>query len=565
MIKVYISPDYANIPKSKDNGGIRRVCEAEMKYLPEFGIQIVHSVKEADIIQNHGGMQTYYKNKPIVHSGHGLYWSRQDWGDGYQQVNQHVIDSMIMAVAHTAPSHWVAKALRRGGLFYPEVIYHGVDANEFKPKDNQDYVLWNKARADHVSDPNDLLHVAGMLPKVKFSTTIGRNTRNVNVLGVTSHEQMKDILSHAGVYLCTARETFGIGTLEAMAAGVPIAGWDWGGQSEIVVQGETGYLAPPGDFRALAECIQRCIRERDRLGKNAYNDARERWTWKPRIAQYAEVFKGVYEDYYETERPKVSIIVTACNLDRYLPACLSSVSQQTFKDFECLVVDDALQESTEVIVKEYIKKDDRIKYLRPPSNLGLPGARNFGFSKAKGRFIRHLDADDFLATNAIELEVEALDKDPFSHIVYGHLEVVRDDGSRIMDSNGDVKRSGWPEKEFNWYRQMAHLNQLPSCSMARREVYARSGGYRDRMKRNEDAEFWCRTTSLGFRAKKFTQAVTYFHRERRDSKGAVEWDKEGKEPDWTAWFPWRMGAGDFSQATQVMRSPLFCARETPWP
>jgi len=89
--------------------------------------------------------------------------------------------------------------------------------------------------------------------------------------------------------------------------------------------------------------------------------------------------------------------------------------------------------------------------------------------------------------------------------------------------------------------------------MARREVYERSGGYRERMRRQEDAEFWCRVTSLGFRAKKFTQAVTYYHRERHDSKGAVEWDKEGGEPDWTAWFPWRMGSGDYRSAVDVLR------------
>lgn len=73
------------------------------------------------------------------------------------------------------------------------------------------------------------------------------------------------------------------------------------------------------------------------------------------------------------------------------------------------------------------------------------------------------------------------------------------------------------------------------------------------MVRNEDAEFWCRATSGGFRAKKFTQAVTYLHRQRNDSKGAVEWATEGKEPDWTAWFPWRMGAGDYSEAIRVLR------------
>jgi hypothetical protein len=100
---------------------------------------------------------------------------------------------------------------------------------------------------------------------------------------------------------------------------------------------------------------------------------------------------------------------------------------------------------------------------------------------------------------------------------------------------------------------MAHMNQLPSCVMARREVYERSGGYRLRMKRQEDAEFWCRVTSLGFRAKKFTEAVTYYHRDRPDSKGVVEWNEQGSEPDWTAWFPWRMGASDFRQARDILR------------
>jgi len=99
---------------------------------------------------------------------------------------------------------------------------------------------------------------------------------------------------------------------------------------------------------------------------------------------------------------------------------------------------------------------------------------------------------------------------------------------------------------------MAHMNQLPSCVMMRRAVLERSGGYRDRMKRNEDAEFWCRVTSLGFKAKKFTEAVTYFHRQRSDSKGAEEWAEEGKEPDWTAWFPWRMGASDYGEARKVL-------------
>lgn len=549
-IKVHISPDYH---ESSETGGIRRVVEAMLKHFPFHGIYHTRKIEEAHIIINHGAMQTRYKTTPIININHGLYWSRQAWGEGYQEVNEKVVNSMAMSVAHTAPSEWVSKAIRRGGLWFPEVVYHGVDVEDFSAGENGKYVLWNKHRADYVSDPADLMQVAGMLPKVEFQTTIGKKTGNVTVLNPMPYEKMKQVVSNAGVYLCTARETFGIGTLEALASGVPVAGWDWGGQSEIILQGVTGYLAPPGDYRALAKCIQLCIEERERISYNAIEDARKRWRWEPRIKQYVDIIERVYKEYYELNRPKVSVIVTAYQLDKYLPQCLESVSAQTMPDYECIVVDDAQQPSTKHIVDEFTRKNKRIRYIPTPQNLGLPDARNFGFQRAHGRYIRHLDADDYLAENAIALESEALDKEQDVHIVYGHLETVREDGSRIVDKNGTPLRSGWPEEQFDWYKQMAHLNQLPSCSMMRREVLERSGGYRSRMTRAEDAEFWCRVTSLGFRAKKFTQAVTYFHRQRGDSKGATEWQQDGKEPDWTAWFPWRLGAGDYGEGEKAMR------------
>jgi len=301
----------------------------------------------------------------------------------------------------------------------------------------------------------------------------------------------------------------------------------------------------------LEECIKLCFAHRAILSQNAMGDVRENWTWRPRIEQYANIYKRVHAR-YNAPRPKASIIVTTYKLDKYLPDCLDSVARQTLKDFECLVVDDAGLESTEKIVSEYAERNPNIRYAKTPQNLGLPGARNFGCQNTNGAYIRHLDADDMLADNALELEVTALDSDRSIDIAYGHLEVVHDDGSKFVE-NGNVVRSGWPSPQFNWYEQMAHMNQLPSCVMARREVYERSGGYRVRMKRQEDAEFWCRVTSLGFRAKKFTEAVTYYHRDRPDSKGVTEWKEQGSEPDWTAGFPWRMGASNFQQARDVLR------------
>lgn len=544
-MKIFISP-YAQ-------DGILRVIEAQIEHLPKFGVDIASHPSEADVICNHGTSLIEKTGTPSVSVGHGLYWSRQPWGDGYQEVNREVVESMRHAVAHTAPSDWVNRAIRRGGFWYPETVYHGIDPDKFVPsKITEPYVLWNKARADYVSDPRDMQNVASLMPSRRFFTTIGRPEDNVKVFGALPHMKMKQMVSQAGVYLATVRETFGIGTLEAMAYGIPIAGFDWGGTAEIVENGITGYLAPPGDYRALADCIEKCFTERDRLSENCIADVRKRWIWEPRIKQYADIFKAVHGRYNLKVGPKVSIIVTAYKLDEFLPKCLDSVIEQTFKDFECIVVDDANLESTKMIVSDYAQRDHRIRYLGTQTNRGLSGARNYGISNSIGKYIRHVDADDFMAHNALELETTALDNNRNIDIAYGHVEVVRTDGSQFIE-NGQVKRGGWPLDKFNWYQQMAHLNQLPSCVMARREVYERSGGYRERMSRNEDAEFWCRVTSLGFRAEKFTQAVTYYHRERHDSKGAMEWQTEGKEPDWTAWFPWRMGATDYQSAIATIR------------
>jgi len=550
MIKVHINPNFIG---STETGGIRRVVDAMLKYFPDMGIEHTMVPRDADVLISHGGSPLHYRDKPILNVNHGLMWSRQPWGLDMQDVNQKVINAMRMAQAHTSPSEWVSRAIRRGGLFYPKVVYHGVDADQFEPGENQKYVLWNKARADHVSDPTDMMNIARHMPTTQFWTTIGRSKQNVNVIGVKPYEEMKDIVRHAGVYLCTARETFGIGTLEAMAAGVPVAGWAWGGQLEIIKQGETGYLATPGDYSELNDCIQRCLAERDRLGANAHQDALERWTWEPRIQQYADIVRSLHAEHNNPLRPRVSIIVTAYNLDKYLPDCLDSVCNQSYKDFECLVVDDAGSDKTAKLVEHYSAKEKRIRYVRPPHNLGLPGARNLGLEQSNGYYIRHLDADDYLADNAIQLEVDALQADPTIHIAYGHLETINEDGSRITDERGNVLRSGWPTEQFDWYKQMAHLNQLPSCCMMRREVLERIGGYRERMKRNEDAEFWCRATSLGFQAKKITQAVTYFHRRRNDSKGELEWKNEGPEGDWTSWFPWRLGASTYNEAPYVLK------------
>jgi glycosyltransferase involved in cell wall biosynthesis len=529
-IKVHIVPWYKR--PDKGDGGIRRVVEAQFRHLQKFGITTVGDADAADVLACHGTALVTRPGKPTVNHNHGLYWAKYDWPAWAHDANRQVVQAMAASVAHTAPSHWVSNAIRRGMLAYPEVVYHGVDADDWNVSpEPQPYVLWNKARTDYVSDPADMNTVAKLLPNRWFVSTFGeQGVPNIKTVGKIPFDEMKGLIENAGVYLATARETFGIGTLEAMAAGVPVAGWAWGGQVEIIKHGETGYLAPPGDFDALAECIELCFRDQERLSINCQQDIRDRWTWEPRIQQYADIYKRVHEGWYE-ERPRISVIVTCYNLDRFLGDCLRSIAANDdhTEDYEVLVIDDCSPDNTKKIADLYMEQDARIRYIKTPENLGLSGARNFGFSHARGRYIINVDADDMLTHNALPILADALDNNPGLHIAYGHLDITDEERK-------ERRRNSWPSKHFDWWGQMAHMNQPIYASMMRREVMERSGGYRVRDWRAEDASFWCRVTSFGFRAGKVTEEPTLLYRDRHDSKSKGE---PGDGP-WTEWYPWNM-------------------------
>lgn len=546
-LKLYLEPTFEGVDQG--DGGVRRVVEAQRRLLD---VVFVDTPEEADIIACHIAPMKptlrFLKDNPhvpFVASVHGYYWGEYDWPGWAIQANADVMEATRLADAITAPSEWVAQSIRRNTMRPAQAIPHGVDLAEWPESTGADkgYVLWNKTRVDPVCDPAPLVKLAQLAPDVPFRTTYWPSGEplpaNVESTGRKSYEEGKQDVRDAAVYLCTTRETFGIGTLEAMAAGVPILGWDWAGQAEFIRHEETGWLAPPGDYENLLEGLRWCLTHRDRVGKAARADVEARFQWADVIPAYAALYRRVIEE-KRRRSPKVSIIVPAYNLEAFLPEALGSVLAQTSSDWECIVVDDASPDGCGAIAARYMDADSpdnadrlsRFRVIHNETNQYLAGSLNIGIEASKGEYILPFDADNILMPEAVALLADALDHDRSIDVAYGNVRFVTEDGAPDL-SVGREGRSGWPMAFRADWQLMQGRNMVPSTAIYRRRAWDLTGGYRRRWRTAEDADFWTRLTSYGFGARMVTEADTLIYRNREGSMSRVE-----PKPDWTAWFPW---------------------------
>lgn len=107
---------------------------------------------------------------------------------------------------------------------------------------------------------------------------------------------------------------------------------------------------------------------------------------------------------------KVSVIIPIYNVEKYLPDCLESVCNQTYKNLEIICVNDCSPDNCDKILQDYAAKDERIKIINRETNGGLSTARNTGLDFATGEYIYFLDSDDWIDKNYIYAMVETIKK-----------------------------------------------------------------------------------------------------------------------------------------------------------
>ena len=110
--------------------------------------------------------------------------------------------------------------------------------------------------------------------------------------------------------------------------------------------------------------------------------------------------------------PKISILTTVYNREKYLAACIDSVLASSYKDWELIIVDDVSSDTSLAIAKSYEQKDARIKVYVNDKNLGDYPNRNKAASYAKGKYLKYLDADDLIYPRGLEIMVHTMEQFP---------------------------------------------------------------------------------------------------------------------------------------------------------
>lgn len=537
MIKVQMHPSPELFDNSLHESGIRRVVEQYAKYFPKYDIELVSSKSDDyDLRVVHAGAAAGHVDVAMIH---GLYWSNDYHASAWEHsANANIVDAVRVAKQVTVPSAWVAETFQRDMRFSPTVVPHGIDWWDWEPGENYGYVLWNKNRDSDVCTPQPMYDLAKMNSEIRFVTTKSpKRLANISITGVVPHAKMKEYIRNCGVYLSTTKETFGIGVLEAMAAGKPVLGFDWGGNRELIQHGVNGYLARINDMQDLHRGLQYCMENYEQLGANG-RELVKQYSWEKAV----EIVVGVFEKAMQPDDYSVSVVIPSHNYGNVLERAVDSAENQSMKPKEVIVINDRSTDNTEDVCRKLSEKYDNFRWESVDFG-NVADSRNRGIELTSTGLICCLDADDQIAHKFLEACVEeGFKKDRSLGIAYTGLLTVKPDGTQSM--------SPWPtecdyDKQFTirGEKNFRGMNQIPTCNVFKKEAWRRTGGFKRRYSPlgagSEDAEFWTRIMSIGYGAKKVSDSGLFIYSFQSGLvSGSQNQDPNLVEPHWLIAHPW---------------------------
>ncbi len=154
-------------------------------------------------------------------------------------------------------------------------------------------------------------------------------------------------------------------------------------------------------FTKYKKAILQLVGNRINLCKQAVNNYEKSLKLSKDLISYINFPKN-FEECKITDKPIFSVIVPVYNVEKYVKQCIKSIQNQSFFNFEIIVIDDCGKDNSMKIVEELSKNDNRIRIIKHKKNLGLGAARNTGLENSLGEYIVCVDSDDWLLPNCLE-------------------------------------------------------------------------------------------------------------------------------------------------------------------
>lgn len=190
------------------------------------------------------------------------------------------------------------------------------------------------------------------------------------------------------------------------------------------------------------------------------------------------------------ENYRVSVLMPVYNGERYLREAVESILDQTFADFEFVIVDDGSTDNTWQILQGYAANEPRIVLVRNENNIGLARSLNKGLGLARGEYIARMDADDVSLPERLAAQVSLLDEYPQVGVVGCAMQMIDADGSPMGIVRHPIAHN------FILWTLCFHTSFAHPTVVFRKAVVERVGGYDDALLANQDRDLWQRLSSV---------------------------------------------------------------------
>ncbi|WP_300278913.1 glycosyltransferase family 2 protein [Peptacetobacter sp.] len=213
----------------------------------------------------------------------------------------------------------------------------------------------------------------------------------------------------------------------------------------------------------------------------------------------------------------VSIITPMYNSERYIVSTIESVLNQTYKDWEMIIVDDCSTDSSSEIAKSYSEKDERIKYIRTEKNAGVSNARNVALKMATGSFLAFLDSDDTWEKEKLEKQIDFMKKNEY---------VITFTAYELMDENSNKIHKEIMVPESVDYKTLLKGNVLGCLTVI---IDRKKLGFEIKMsgERHEDYVLWLSILKKGIKAYGLNEILAAYRKSSNSLSGnkfkAAKW------------------------------------------